>query len=200
LAPWATIVPIPEMHLEAWEQPWLAEARRHGPAQMPSVHPRLAMKLAGVTGEERRGRGNPGLRKSQRELIRWCAWMIDVREAEPAGLHPAITGALGDDRDARRRVLRYIAAGRSLLHDEGVLPWMLWPRGQLPQLWWREMRFLQALATWYLSYVSMNRQVLERLLSLHQSTVLYARALQSRRREIEAARATARRRAYRARP
>ena len=186
LAPWATIVPAPRMHLESWEQPSLAEIRGRGPAQMPSVHVGLAMKLAGVTGEERPGRGNPGLRRSQRELVRWCAWMRDVREAEPSVIRPFIAGARGDDRSARRRVLRYISVGRSLLHDEGVIPWMLWPRGELPQLWWKEMRFLEALTAWYSLYVSRNRPVLERLLDARRSAVLYARALKARQREIEA--------------
>lgn len=103
LAPWGVIVPLAATTLEAWRKPWLADALRRGPAQMPRIHTEHAMRLAGVTGAERRSRGHPGLEKTERELIRWCAWMIDVREVEAAELLPFVAGARGDRRNVEER-------------------------------------------------------------------------------------------------
>jgi len=146
---------------------------------MPCTHWISALELAGATLDGRRSRGNPGLRKTQPEVIRWCAWRIDVYEAKPAELRPFVTGKLSDRSDARKLVRRYVGEGRKLLHDEGVLPWVLWASGASPQEWWRESRFLDAIDLWYIVYIERNRDALARVRECISLAADYARALEA---------------------
>jgi len=175
-APWATIIPMRGAALEDWQQPWLAPLLDFGPAQMPRVSTGLANRLAGVSGARKRGRGNPGLQKTQRELVRVCAWLTDVRAARLDELEPLVAGPLANASNRRRQARSFLDNGRRLLHDEGVLPWMLWPEGALPASWSLELCFIEGFHAWYFTYLIRGREALEALLEQHRAAVRYARS------------------------
>jgi hypothetical protein len=54
-----------------------------------------------------------------------------------------------DDLAGPQRTLqRWVADGRKTLHDIGAWPWALVPEGRLPEEWWREQLFQDALDQW----------------------------------------------------
>jgi hypothetical protein len=59
----------------------------------------------------------------------------------------AVYPDLGDDA-ARKQAKRDLAAGRELLHADGVLPWAAYARGELPLKWWCDAEFERAVRDW----------------------------------------------------
>jgi hypothetical protein len=95
------------------------------------------------------GYGRRRLRDRSRVLVLYAAWLRDIRgvtyegTARELGLDPQ----RGYD-SAKKAAKRHILAGRALLHDEGVLPWLAWSKGELPLKWWKRPELHQKLRRW----------------------------------------------------
>lgn len=107
-------------------------------------------------------RGAPFLRLQKPEEVRYAVWLADVRGQNANelaywlrfGTFTTVPKRIG--QPVSRKVARYIESGRRLLHDDGVLPWLLWQNGQLSTDWSAARGFGIALAYWYRFYVAWN--------------------------------------------
>ena len=175
LGPWKTIIPpllVGQEHPE-WSKPDLRHLLRSGPARMPVMR---AKHVAGIVGgDPREGkRGRPGRRKERPHAIRAAAWLRDVRELSLAAIGASLALTDADERNRRKAAVAYVEAGRNLLHDDGVLPWVIWPGGAVPDDWWADALFSLALKGWHDLYVAPHR---EELLEIRDR---YARAVAAR--------------------
>lgn len=125
---------------------------RAGKAQTEhDTRKQLVVTLAHVLG--RRGRGNPNVGDSYPAQARAAAWLQDIRGVTARevliqlGLAPS-SGPPHDDRNIRQRARRFRERGRQRLNRECVLPWAVFPRGELPDIWWQEPQFLVGLMFW----------------------------------------------------
>jgi hypothetical protein len=82
-----------------------------------------------------------------------------------------------DNRGARRKAALYRDAGRALLHEEGVLPWFLWPNGRVVVGWWNTRLFSYGLKVWYEMYVTPNREIFPALRAFNAAAVELAVAV-----------------------
>ena len=118
---------------------------QHRPGSDAENHTKLAMRIAGVTGNERRESRQPRAEKNS--------------EGEDSVVRV-------DDRRARKRIPRsFWLSSRAPRQTTGTrrgkygntstpavgfsttrasLPWMLWPAGELPPHWWMDRRFVEA--------------------------------------------------------
>ena len=99
-------------------------------------------------------RGPRGLQEAQPEVCCRAAWLKDVEEISLAEIAredyvPSPGGRASPDlRNLRRRAQRRVVAGRELMNREGVLPWMLWSSGEVPDGWWQRPNFRVVLEVW----------------------------------------------------
>jgi hypothetical protein len=124
-----------------------------GPALMPAI--------TWATRRPER-RGHPGVGWSETELSCCAAWLSDIR----GWSKPGIAAHLFPDREIpqddgtlRRKVRRYVRAGRQALSDQGVWPWISVPLdridedpddvdGDLPPCWWDDDDVRAHLQVW----------------------------------------------------
>ena len=128
-----------------------------GPTSMPSVGRALGLRLH--PGERRpRAVGRPKVEYSDPLIARWAAWANDMRDVSTweiaRRLRPWLFGDVerqvhSDQRSARRRAEVRLDAGRAILARDGILPWVLWERGEVPSGWWADERFAAGLKAWY---------------------------------------------------
>jgi hypothetical protein len=128
-----------------------------GPAMMPA--------LTWLSPRPRR-RGRPKLEYDRRTRIiaRGTAWLADVCGWSNAKIAREITSPWlatldheGETASLRRKARSYVSAGRTVLAEEGVLPWVCWdededgrglPEGDLPAGWWDDEWFLAHVDLW----------------------------------------------------
>lgn len=143
--------------LDTWGVSKTIRELRHvlatGPALMPTI--------TWATPRPER-RGHPGVGWSESELSCCAAWLSDIR----GWSNPSIATHLFPDREIpqddgtlRRKVRRYVRAGRQALCDQGVWPWISVPidridedpddvEGDLPPYWWEDNDVLAHLEVW----------------------------------------------------
>ena len=79
------------------------------------------------------------------ERARRAAWLRDGLRCSHDYIARQVGQLGGDPKLAKRRV----RDGRSLLHEQGVLPWAAFEPGRrLPKRWWTQEEFLTGLAQW----------------------------------------------------
>lgn len=101
----------------------------------------------------------PPLHETQAQRVRFVAWALDFGLRSQADLArilygmPRLTPDSSDDeirraQTCRRQISRDRKAGRAGHAIDGVLPWAAWPDGDIPDGWWREPMFGEAVDRW----------------------------------------------------
>ena len=183
--PWVWIIPPASevTQLPGWQRPWLASVLQVGPISLPHLFPlvvqqrgqaadwdRMVARLrTAKTTEQRasildelqkpRTRANPGLRSTAHEEIRCAAWLADGLGLPPAQVADKLGLGGTNERSTKRTAQRHINSGRKLLNDSGVLPWTLWPNGDVPSAWWQSPKFLTALNLWWVWVMSQASEI-----------------------------------------
>lgn len=117
-----------------------------GPAAMPSLHRLYRQPLRRPSS---RGRGRPPLVEAKPGVSALAAWLTDMREWSDIAVAERPGLSAQDERTRRYGAKRYTAAGRRLLADHGVLPWVMWPEGTVPSTWWSMRAFQEGLSIWF---------------------------------------------------
>lgn len=149
--PWYQIVPsepLTEAEELRWSTPHLQQILKRGPVRMPSFRVTARMR------PERQRRGRPVVSEAAPELCRYEAWLADVGHLGARLMARELRLGGMDERSARRTAASHVKAGRRLLHEQGVLPWIVWSRGEVPHYWAHHALFQEALNLWYRSYSS----------------------------------------------
>lgn len=138
--------------------------------------------LLGRIEAPQRRRGAPPL--SQRpEEVSYAAWLMDLRGQREHEIAYWLRFGAFSQRPKRlsqpiaRKVTRYVLAGRVALHDDGVLPWVLWPEGHVPADWSTRRGFGVAIAYWYRFYVQWNAREIALLKELNELALAKARLM-----------------------
>lgn len=146
-APWVSILPPrTAAGVQPATGPVEAFVDRFRPASMPIV-----FELAPGVWKPRDRRGRPGrpLTEDADTLVSLAAaWASDLRDVSTWELGRQLSPS-AERYSARRYAKRRLDAGRGILHQAGVLPWLLWKDGVLPAGWWADGRFDRALRGWY---------------------------------------------------
>jgi hypothetical protein len=164
---WGWVIPPKGFALRAGLDLAQADARlflQAGPAAMPTVGRTLGQRLRADRETAAVGRHPVAVSDPLRSV--WAAWIGDMREVstwEVARRLRPWDFQVTRERHKRRTTVhmrfvqryaeRRVSAGRSILNRAGVLPWVLWPRGAVPNGWWADARYYDALKAWYEAYV-----------------------------------------------
>ena len=110
----------------------------------------------------RQGRRPSPVYKDDPLACRWAAWMSDIRGVSTWELSRRLRASVArDERTVRKTAEARLRAGRIMLSRQGILPWVLWPAGVLPDGWWAENRFQDGLRAWYEVYVVAMKPAVE---------------------------------------
>ncbi len=110
-----------------------------GPTYMPYL-------AASRTDEAAKRYGRPRAEHSRFAQCVQAAWYCDLNGGTAYAVTRLLDGAVSDA--GRKRRMREIHGGREVLASLGVLPWVAWPGGKLPQNWWTSERFRTAVQSW----------------------------------------------------
>jgi hypothetical protein len=189
---WAWVISPEELAPKASPRPHtrgIELALAAGPASMPSMGTKLARQLRPAEPDRPRV-GRPTIERSHPFEARWAAWVSDMRDvstweisrrlapwafegdlAEPA--RPVATAnqttpqglarPRANERSTRRLGERRLRAGRSMLNRMGILPWLIWPHGEVPTGWWADPLFAEGLRVWHHVYVDQLRPAIAAL-------------------------------------
>jgi hypothetical protein len=103
------------------------------------------MPCIGQQGEHH-GFGRPRISQSRPDR---AAWICLLHDFEGRTAYELAATFEGDAFDAnRKRIGRELKAGRVSFYERGILPWAVWPKGQLPERWWRQHRFHRRVIRW----------------------------------------------------
>ena len=161
--PWAFIRPPAYLETRPRTPTGLARSVGAMPCLPQGTLREFMEALVGRDASRKTKRGRPGLAMEEPETVKLAAWLADVRDIGDAEIARQLRFVAPDVADrviplyTRRRVRRYVRAGRSLLRHEGVLPWVLWEDGDAPPWWAATPLFGTALEYWYRFYVEQHR-------------------------------------------
>jgi hypothetical protein len=121
-----------------------AVERQSTPQPHPGQPPRneyFCAELAYMTDIERRPLEDEGPFFDLREYL-----AVNVKGySRPTDLQ---VETFKEGKPRSRTVDRWVRTGRCVLHDQRAWPWALMSNGRLPQEWWRDPRFEEALHAW----------------------------------------------------
>jgi len=154
------------------------------PIYLPGPLRDFAEALVGTSPPGAKRSGHPGLTRTEPEAAAYAAWLADMRflDAREIALVlnfvPPATKPRAIARPARKRAERFVAAGRLLLRQQGVVPWFLWEDGAVPPDWAVTRGFWLAITHWYRFYVVLYRRELRLVEQLHQAAAERQRLFQ----------------------
>jgi len=143
-AAWAFVIP-PPLH-PAWTSVPEAEV-------LPAKSSLSPLEMPVITGDASDAPpepivGRPNVSRSRPFTTVLAAAMHDIHGVSYPVIADGLSLAGSDLRSTRRKAKRYVAAGRELLHDAAVLPWLGWPLGKLGDEWWRSGELATNLDRW----------------------------------------------------